>query len=118
MKSFLARFIYAFSGIRYVWYEKNLRAHIGFALFVVVMGFVFRLNRSEWLWVCLSIALVLFSEIVNTCIELIVDSISTKRTPRFKKIKDMAAGGVLIVCVFALIVGFAIFVPKILGGGA
>ncbi|MBP3853173.1 MAG: diacylglycerol kinase family protein [Erysipelotrichaceae bacterium] len=112
MKSFLARFVYAFEGLAFMMKEKNIRLHLAFALFVIVMGFLFRLTKEEWFWVLLCIALVLSMETINTCIEMTVDSISTKRNLRFKKIKDMAAGAVLIVSLFALIVGLMIFLPK------
>ena len=45
--------------------------------------------------------------------EAIVDEISLERKESLKRIKDMAAGMVLIVSLFALFVGLVIFMPKV-----
>ena len=69
---------------------------------------------TEWLWILLSIVLVVSFEIINSCIEGLVDYISLKKDPRAKRIKDMAAAAVFLVSCFALVVALCIFVPKLL----
>ena len=60
-----------------------------------------------------AISLVWFSEIINSCIERCVDYISLEHTDQAKHIKDMAAGAVFIISVFAACIGLYVFLPKL-----
>jgi len=54
-------------------------------------------------------------EIINTAFENVVDMVTNKHFhPLGKKVKDMAAGAVLITSVFSVVVGLIIFLPKVL----
>ena len=87
--------------------ERNLRKHVLSALAVIVAGL-------EWLFLFLSIFLVIAFEIVNSAIENVVDLASDYHfSMRAKNAKDMAAGAVLVVSGFAVVTGLIIFVPKI-----
>ena len=80
----------------------------------IVLGLLFQLNRWEWLWLLLSIFLVIVMEIINTAFENVVDMITDFHFHSIgKKVKDMAAGAVLITALFALIVACFIFLPKV-----
>ena len=113
MKWFLGRFYYAYCGFLTCLKDRSIRYQMGFGLVVIVCGFLFRLNGNEWLKIIWCIGLVIAAEVVNSCIERCVDYISLKRDPRAKRIKDMAAFGVLIISICAAITGLMIFVPKI-----
>ena len=94
--------------------ERNLRKHVLSALAVIVAGLVFDLSAIEWLFLFLSIFLVIAFEIVNSAIENVVDLASDYHfSMRAKNPKDMAAGAVLVVSGFAVVTGLIIFVPKI-----
>jgi len=58
-------------------------------------------------------ALVWITEILNTCIEKIMDFVHPEYHPKVKIIKDMAAAAVLIMAIVAVIVGGLIFIPKL-----
>ena len=60
-----------------------------------------------------AIGFVWFSEIINSCIERCVDYISLEHTQQAKHIKDMAAGAVFIISIFAAIIGLYVFIPKL-----
>lgn len=93
--------------------ERNLRIHGSAALVAVLFGWLFRLNRNEWLWLILAIFLVWVAEIVNTIFENMVDLVTNHHFhPIAKKVKDMAAGVVLLAALFAIIVGGILFLPK------
>ena len=95
--------------------ERNMRKHVLLGIVAIIAGFVFRLNQMEWLWLLLSVFLVWIVEIVNTVFENVVDMFTDFHFhPIGKKIKDMAAGAVLMTAFFALIVAAIIFIPKIL----
>lgn len=95
--------------------ERNMKKHLVSAVLVVLAGLVFRVSTIEWLFLLLSISLVIAFEIVNSAIENVVDLASGYHFSMLaKNAKDMAAGAVLFVSGFALLVGLIIFVPKVL----
>lgn len=94
--------------------ERNMRKHLVSAVLVVVAGCVFRVSMTEWLFLLLSISLVIAFEIVNSAIENVVDLASGYHFSMLaKNAKDMAAGAVLFVSGFAFLTGLIIFLPKI-----
>lgn len=95
--------------------ERNMKKHLVSAILVVLAGLVFRVSTIEWLFLLLSISLVIAFEIVNSAIENVVDLASGYHFSMLaKNAKDMAAGAVLFVSGFALLVGLIIFIPKVL----
>lgn len=94
--------------------ERNMRKHAVSAILVILAGLVFQVSVTEWLFLLLSISLVVAFEIVNSAIENVVDLASDYHFSMLaKNAKDMAAGAVLFVSGFALLTGLIIFVPKI-----
>lgn len=112
---FKQSFYHACQGLKTVMgEERNLRFHLLAAAVALILGWILKLASTEWLWLCLSIALVLINEIWNTVAENIVDLVTGYQYNILaKKAKDMAAGAVLLSALFALIVALIIFVPKI-----
>lgn len=111
---FLKGFIYAFSGIRDTFKtELNFRVHFFAVILAVFLGFVFSISAFEWLWIFLAIALVMAMELINTAIEALSNLVSLEYHPLIKKAKDASAAAVLVVSVFALLIGLFIFVPKV-----
>ena len=106
---------FAFTGIlTAIKEERNMRKHAATALIVILAGFVFRVSRIEWLFLLLSILLVIAFEILNSAIENVVDLASHYHFDMLaKKAKDMAAGAVLVVSVLAALIGLLIFIPRI-----
>ena len=95
--------------------EKNLRMHAVSAFLVLLAGLVFKVTVIEWLFLLLAIVLVLAFEILNSAIENVVDLASDYHFHMLaKNAKDMAAGAVLLVSLFAAITGMIIFIPKLL----
>jgi undecaprenol kinase len=95
--------------------ERNLRKHAVSGVLASVLGVVFQISRIEWLLLLLAVFLVIFAEIINSAIENVVDLASDYHFSMLaKNAKDMAAGAVLVISGYAVIVGVLIFVPKIL----
>ena len=110
----LKSFGYAWSGIiRFFKTEANARLHLVATAGVILASLQWPPSRLEVLVIVLCIALVWITEMINTAIEKIMDSISLDRHPRIKLIKDVAAGAVLVASVSAAIIGGLIFLPKI-----
>lgn len=113
--SFLQSFKHALTGVfTVIKLERNMKYHIISSVLALLIGYYLTLSVFEWLWILLAISLVLFAEIVNTSFEHLVDlTTDYQYHPLAKRVKDMAAGGVLIIAIFAVIVGCLIFLPKL-----
>jgi diacylglycerol kinase len=84
------------------------------ALLVIGLGWFFRITGMEWIIVCLCIASVLITELINTAIEELCNKIQTEFDKDIGRIKDIAAGAVFLAAVLSTIVGLILFLPKIL----
>jgi len=101
-------FHYAADGIREaVKNEPNFRFHLLAAIFVIIAGLKLGLSQPEWFAIGFSIFFVIILELVNTSLEAITDLVSPKFHSRAK------AASVLLASIFALIIGAAIFIPKL-----
>lgn len=110
MKYFFKSFVYAMNGIwSGVADQLNLKIQIGVALMVVGAGFYFRIAPLEWCLILLCIGLVLGLEMMNSAIESLVDLVTLERKPLAGRIKDIAAGAVLLVSLVSVAVGVIVF---------
>lgn len=110
----LLSFRHAFRGIFFVIRSQhNFRIHLVFVVLVVLAGFLFSISLSEWLVLMLTIALVLSLEMINSAIEYLVDLVTKEHHPLAGKVKDIAAGAVLVAAIISVIIGLIIFIPKI-----
>ena len=114
-KRLIHSFQYAFEGVKKAYEgEQNLRIHTFIAILVIVFGFFLKISYIEWLVCLVLIALVLMAEFFNTAIEYVVDLASPNIHPLAKAAKDVASAGVLMMAIISAIVGFVIFIPKII----
>lgn len=86
--------------------QRHLRYHFIAALVVLVAGLFFRLSALELILITLAITLVLFAELFNTAIEVVVDIVCPEFHPLAKRAKDVAAGAVLMAGVGAAVLGY------------
>lgn len=106
--------LYALNGLRVLFLEEhNSRIHIAIVIVVVTAGFLLKISNTEWLVVCILIALVFSLEIINSAIENICDYISPQWSEVIKKVKDLAAAAVFVSSVISVICGAIIFLPKL-----
>ncbi|MGN0049039.1 MAG: diacylglycerol kinase family protein [Bacteroides sp.] len=111
-KKQLRSFGYAWKGIRScMGKEQNLSFHLLATPTVVAAGFLAGITRTEWMLVILCIGLVIAAELFNSAIELLVDLVSPQRHPLAGRVKDIAAGAVLVCAATAAIIGLIIFIP-------
>jgi diacylglycerol kinase len=115
IKKFFLSFTYAIKGLKYAYRnEQNLVFDIGMSILVLIAGFLFKIKISEWAVLALTIGLVLSMELVNTAIEAVVDLVTEDYHPLAKVAKDTSAAAVFICAIASVIVGFIIFIPKII----
>lgn len=111
----LKSFGHAFNGLKTAFKgEHNLRIHLVAAILVVILGIYFKIEIVEWLILTLTIGFVIAMELLNSSIENLADYACKEQHPMIKKVKDIAAGAVLVSAISALIVGLLVFIPKLI----
>lgn len=95
--------------------QHNLWIQLALMVIAVVLGFAFCISRFEWLAIIGVSGLVLALEVVNTALETFLDSYYPEHNQNIGRVKDIAAGAVLIAAIAAFITGLVIFLPKIIG---
>ena len=112
--SFIDAWINAFNGIIYATTTQgNIRKQLIIAVIVMLVSLLFNLTRAEFLCLMFTVILIIVAEMFNTAIETVVDLYTDLYHPKAKIAKDVAAGGVVITTVNALIVAYFLFFDKI-----
>lgn len=110
MSEFIRSFGYAIRGIATaVREQRNIKILFGIALLVVAAGFYFQVTGIEWCILLLCIGVVTGGEMLNSSIENLVDLVTRERMPLAGKIKDIAAGAVLLLSIMSSVIGVIIF---------
>lgn len=94
--------------------ENNFQFHFLAAVLVVACGFWLEVSRLEWAILIIQIGLVFSAEAFNTALEMLCDVVSPEWNEKIGKTKDIAAAGVLIIAVVAMIVAFLILGNRLL----
>lgn len=115
MKAFLKSFHYAFNGIIESWKQRNMKIHVICAILTLMTAFYFSISKTEWMIILLCIGFVFSMEITNTALEIFVDLVHPHQHEKAGKIKDLAAGAVLVSAIFSLLIGCIIFYPYVIG---
>lgn len=95
--------------------ERNMKIHISIMFLVILLGIIFKIKMVEWIICIICFALVIGGELFNTAIEITIDIAMPNFNEKAKKAKDISAGAVLVLAIASAIIGFIIFVPKIIG---
>ncbi len=105
----------AFQGI---WYtivnERNMKIHLVIGAIVILMSLWVRVSKIEFTILCLTIAMVICFELINTAVEVVVNIIVDVYHPKAKIIKDVSAGAVFVSAIFSLVIGLLILGDKII----
>jgi diacylglycerol kinase len=110
VKEFLKSFIYALRGLKASLKEqRNLKVQVLIVMITIAAGFYLDITSVEWCLIFLCAGLVIGLELVNTSIENLVDLVTRKRIPLAGKIKDIAAGAVLVASIIAVVIGVIVF---------
>jgi diacylglycerol kinase len=108
MMSFLKSFSYAFKGLVYSLKQRNMKIILTCAILTILAAIFLKVNINHWCILLICIGLVMALEMINTAIEGIVDLISPDYNEKAGKIKDLAAGAVLVASIASLIIGILI----------
>jgi diacylglycerol kinase (ATP) len=93
--------------------ERNAKIHLVAFISVLIAGFYFKIDKTEWMIILLASGAVISAEALNTAIEGTIDIAHPEHGEKAGRIKDIAAGAVLIVTCTAIACGVIIFFPKI-----
>ena len=105
-------FKYAIQGFKIAFLnEFKIRLHFAIVLVVVTGGLLLNLAILEWISVVISMGIVLITELINTSIETLSDTLHPDMSEGIKNTKDIAASAVLIASTTALVIGLIVFIP-------
>lgn len=107
-------FKYAFHGlVAALKEEPNLKFHFLAGVVVVIVSFILKISREDWMIIIFLIGFVISVELTNTAVEAVVDHFTNREHPGAKLAKDISAGAVLIAAATSAIIGVVIFLPYI-----
>lgn len=108
-------FVFAFNGLKICFTsETNFKIHAALAAVAIGLGIGFSISNTEWGAIIFCIAFVTALEMINTAIEKLCDVAQKDFHPGIKKVKDIAAGAVLLAAVCSFVIAVIIFLPKII----
>ena len=101
-----------------LWYaivkERNMKIHLTVAVLVILLSLWLGVSKVEMTVICLTIAMVICFELINTAMEVMVDIIVDVYHPKAKIIKDVSAGAVFVSALFSIVTGGIILGDKII----
>ena len=93
--------------------ERNAKIHLVATALVIYVGFNMEFTAQEWIWISLAVACVWVAELINTSIERLTNLVSPEHHPLAKQVKDYAAGAVLVMSLWAILVFCLIAFPHL-----
>lgn len=93
--------------------QSNVKKQLVIIAFLILISLFFNLTKVEFLCLIISVVLIIFAEMVNTAVETVVDLCTEVYHPKAKIAKDVAAGGVVITALNAVVVSYFLFFDKI-----
>ncbi|WP_339020404.1 diacylglycerol kinase family protein [Spiroplasma endosymbiont of Atherix ibis] len=94
--------------------ESTLIVYLIVVIFAIGLGIWIKLSTIEWSIVILTIGVLTGFEFVNTSIENFVDLLSFEYNIQAKKIKDICAAASIINALLSVVIGFLIYLPKLI----
>lgn len=108
-------FVNAFRGIwTAIITQANIRIHLVIGSLVLFAAVYLRISLDHILDLFLVIALVMVTEMINTSLEFLSDSVTLEHREYIGHAKDVSAGAVLIAAIFAILIGLITFIPPIM----
>lgn len=114
VKKIIDSFNYAIEGIIYsVRTQRNMKIHMVIAILVLLACFFLDVTKVELIIVTITITMVIVAEMINTAVEAAIDATTNYYHPLAKIAKNVAAGGVLVTALNAVLVGYLVFYDKL-----
>lgn len=115
IKKRILSFKYAYNGLRNLLnYEHNSRIYLAILPVVVILGLILKIEMAEWAAIVIVSGIVFISELFNSAIEELANLVNPEWDKKIGRVKDYAAGAVLVSAAVSVVVGILIFLPKIM----
>jgi diacylglycerol kinase (ATP) len=93
--------------------QRNAQVHVAVSAGVVCVGWLAGLSAGEWCWILAAMGMVWVAEAMNTALEVLCDVVCVERHEGIGRVKDVAAGGVLLAAVCASGIGVCVLGPAL-----
>lgn len=104
------KFKFAFEGLFFgLRHDRSIKIQFSFGFLAIIIGMVLKISRSDWIVIIIAISLVIVAEFFNSAIETLADVVCNEENIHIKRVKDLAAAGVLVAAITALILGLIVF---------
>jgi len=108
----LKSFGHAFAGLGTLLREQhNARIHLLATVLVLGLAGWLDVTRTDWILLLLTIAMVWLAEALNSGLEYLCDAAVPDHHELIARAKDVAAAGVLICAMVAVIIAALVFLP-------
>lgn len=115
LNKWIRKFDNAFRGLwRGMRGQSSFLVHIPMAIAVISLAAVLSLPLARWCLLLLCIAIVISAEYFNSALEMLAKSITTEHDTNIEHALNIASAAVLILAVFASLVGAIIFTDALL----
>lgn len=105
---------YARNGLKLIYKnERNFRIDLLVTVLVICAGIFFQISHFEWIAISLVVSMVFISEVMNSAIEALCDTVCQDFKVNIKYAKDVSAGAVLVSALVSVITGIIVFLPYI-----
>jgi len=97
---------HACRGIIFVWQrQRNFRIEVIIGTLVMIAAMLLGFTYMEVVFMLVSVAVVLGAELFNSIIEELLDTVEPHYSVHVGRLKDVTAGVVLLLSLFAIVIG-------------
>lgn len=89
--------------------QRNMQIHLTAAIFVLVFSLLFDLSRVELGLVIIAISLVIFAELINTAVEVMIDILTQDYSFKARIAKNISAAAVVVAAGNAVFIAYLVF---------
>ncbi|MFW5736172.1 MAG: diacylglycerol kinase [Halanaerobium sp.] len=89
--------------------QRNMQIHLTAAVFILAFSLFFDLSRIELGLVIVAISFVIFAELINTAVEVIIDILTQDYSIKARIVKNISAAAVVIAAGNAVFIAYLDF---------
>jgi diacylglycerol kinase len=96
----------ALRGVVFVWQrQRNFRIEVVIGTLVMILAILLGFTYMEVVSILVSVSVVLGAELFNSIIEELLDTVEPHSSVHVGRLKDVTAGVVLLLSLFAIVIG-------------
>jgi len=96
----------ALRGVVFVWQrQRNFRIEVVIGTLVMILAILLGFTYMEVVSILVSVSVVLGAELFNSIIEELLDTVEPHYSVHVGRLKDVTAGVVLLLSLFAIVIG-------------